>query len=80
MMKIINFKWFSGRYTVGAVLVETVAGYKAYIGPAMDINEGADAKFIANWGAKLDVHIARAIFDEIREGKKYDGRIVKAQT
>lgn len=77
-MKIVATQWFSGRYSVGAVLVETAAGYKAYIGPAMDISEETDAEFIARWGAKLEVVIARSMFPQLTEGVKYDGKTIKA--
>lgn len=79
-MNILAYRWFSGRYTVGAVLAKTHAGYKAYLGPAMDITEIKDAEFIAKWGAKLEVEVARSIFPQfIVEGKQYDGKIVRSQ-
>lgn len=73
---IVSVQWFSGRDTVGVVLVETkVAGYKAYIGPALDISEEKDAEYIAKWGAKITAQHARAIFGPklIGVGTKYDG-------
>lgn len=65
MRNIIQKAWFSGKDTVGAVLIQTDTGkYKAYIGIAMGLDEEIDAQYIAERGAKLPITIAEAIFPD----------------
>ena len=71
---IVDMEWRSGRYTVGLVLVKTTAGYKAYIGPAMDISPERDAEFIVHWGALLSREEAEAFFPQIKDKEvNYNG-------
>lgn len=76
LLNVVEARWFTGKGTVGAVLVKTqYSGYKAYIGVALDINEEYDADFICRWGTKLPRQIAAAIFPKkIKMGVMYDGK------
>ncbi len=73
---IVDVRWFTGKGSVGVVLLKTeFAGYKAYIGVGLDVNEDYDAAFIVAWGTKLPRNIAMAYFPKkIKDGVKYDGK------
>lgn len=76
---IVATRWFTGKGSVGVILIKTeYAGYKAYIGAALDVNEDYDAAFIVAWGTKLPRSIAAAYFPKkIKDGVLYDGKIDK---
>jgi len=53
MVKILDVKWFSGRDTIGIVLVDTEYGHKCYIGTARGYNEDQDREEIASNGSRF---------------------------
>lgn len=73
---IVECRWFTGKGSVGVILIKTeYSGYKAYIGAALDVNEEYDAAFIVAWGTKLPRSIAAAYFPKkLKDGVMYDGK------
>jgi hypothetical protein len=71
--KIIRWRWFSGRDTVGAVATKTVNGWRAYLGVAPGVSELSDASYIASWGCKLDKAMSAAIFYDL-DPNTFEGR------
>lgn len=73
--EILATRWYTpgfgnSAYQVGAVLVwypqDNYA--QAYIGVAEGLDEGYDVHGIATWGAKLEPHVARAIWPKETAG------------
>lgn len=77
-LNIIDIKWYQGRHKgmVGVVLTKTdYAGYRAFIGVGMGVNQDYDSEFIVDWGDKLPRPIAEAYFPKkIKKGVMYDGK------
>jgi hypothetical protein len=63
-MRVMNATWRCGADVVGAVAVERVDGWKAYIGVGAGSDEDADASAIAAHGAPLLEPEARAFFPQ----------------
>ena len=52
--KVIDVRWYSGRETLGIVLIDTGFGHKAYIGYVpMPWDEKRDAERIVRWGVRF---------------------------
>lgn len=68
MSKIIQIEWRSGIDTVGIVLCELTTGeLRAYIGvPKTNDDEDIDARYIADYGAKLSFDEAVGFFPKIK--------------
>jgi len=68
-LKLVDIRWFSGRDTIGVVLVEdmTMHYVKAYIGVGQGNNEQADAEHIAQWGSKIPQTMAESLFGPLPE-------------
>ena len=68
-MKIVGKTWFTemgSTRPIGVVIIETEIGQsvferKAYIGTAFGVNEMADARHIAERGAKFPVDMAEKL-------------------
>ena len=67
MEEIVGHRWFSGKDTVGAVLVRVDGRTCAYIGPAMGHDEQSDIMAIRQWGARLPFNVAKAMFPGVDE-------------
>lgn len=63
---IEDVKWFSGRDTVGIVLVKTKFGHKAYIGTGEGTDEKYDSLSIAQNGSKFYPYAA-AVWPHIKD-------------
>lgn len=75
MKEILATRWYTpgfgnSAYQVGAVLVwypqDNYA--QAYIGVVEGLNEEQDVRGITEWGAKLEPHVARAIWPKKTAG------------
>lgn len=66
MDEVKGFRWFSGRDTVGAILVEVNGEQCAYIGVSKGISEEVDAQDIRSWGARLPYSVAAALFPGVK--------------
>lgn len=70
---ILDVKWFStGLGPLGFVAVRTgLNGWQVYAGCGAGTNERADALQIAQWGAKLPLPLAFALFPKF-DPRTYD--------
>jgi len=61
-MKLKGHIWFSGRATIGIVLIENEMGEeKAYIGVGGGYDEEADLKLIMEWGTTFPLDAAKIL-------------------
>lgn len=60
--KLLRYKWFSGRDTVGFVAIQRIDGWKAFVGVAQGGSEQSDLQYIVDWGATLPKELAIAVF------------------
>jgi hypothetical protein len=67
MMGIIDYKWFTGRDSIGVVLIyDEYDGYKAYIGLCQTGNsEMEDVMYIPQYGSKFPIEAAKKLFTHI---------------
>ena len=67
MMGIVDYTWFTGRDSIGIVLVyDEYDGYKSYIGTCQDGNsEMEDVMFISQYGTKFPIQVAKELFTHI---------------
>jgi len=61
MKTIKDCIWFSGKDCVGIVIIDNGREEKAYIGQANTTDEEEDKEYIANWGAKFPLDIAKKL-------------------
>lgn len=64
---IKEVRWFSGRDTIGVVLIrnESIGYSKAYIGTGRGISESQDVEDIASYGTKIPQSMAESLFGDL---------------
>jgi len=67
MMGIVDYRWFTGRDSIGIVLIyDEYDGYKSYIGNCQEGNdEMEDVMYISQYGSKFPIEAAKKLFTHI---------------
>ena len=61
-MKLLGYRWFTGKECIGIVLVETdYDGLKAYIKKVEGEDEQTDLQDIMDWGTSFPVEEAKSL-------------------
>lgn len=66
-VKFVDVKWFTGKDTIGILLIDNGFGHKAYIGTAGGLNEEVDKMCIFQNGSRFSDRYAERLWPDVKD-------------